>query len=263
MTVRPTVADRAIVGCGGTEVVTGAPDPGQAAGRTVVPRTLAVPASPPGVTDVIRRSARLGLGALGLAGRAAGTVFSRVPDHAPERRSDPGTLSLVPGAVLGLAIEAEQRAAAVVDAVASRSADAVRTASRPAVVQRALRPVEDVLWRWNEVARREQTRNQAQAAALIPVIVQQVTENVIAQIDFVRVIEQIPVDDIAGAIDVEAIVARIDLGGVIRESTAGLTMETVDAFRSEGIALDGWLTRTVDKVLFRGRTRELDVGDGS
>ncbi len=40
-------------------------------------------------------------------------------------------------------------------------------------------------------------------------------------------------------------------------------METVDAFRSEGIALDGWLTRTVDKVLFRGRTRELDVGDGS
>ncbi len=226
-------------------------------------RALSVPASPPGVTDVIRRSARLGLGALGLAGRAAGTVFSRVPEPVADRRPEPGTLSLVPGAVLGLALEAERRAATVVDTVASRSAEVVRTAARPAVVQRVLRPVEDALWRWNEVARREQTRNQAQAAALIPVIVQQVTENVIAQIDFVRIVEQIPVDDIAGAIDVEAIVARVDLGGVIRESTASLTMETVDAFRSEGIALDGWLTRTVDKVLFRGRTRELDVGDRS
>ena len=71
--------------------------------------------------------------------------------------------------------------------------------------------------------RREQLRNQAQASALIPVIVQQVTENVIAQLDFVRIVEQIPVDDIAAAIDVEAIVQRIDLGGVIRESTASLT----------------------------------------
>ena len=108
-------------------------------------------------------------------------------------------------------------------------------------MQRALRPVEDALWHWNEVARREQTRNQAQAAALIPVILQQVTENVIAEIDFVRVIEQIPVDDIAGAIDVEAIVQRIDLGGVIRESTMGLTTEAVDAVRVRGIDLDGAL----------------------
>ena len=91
------------------------------------------------------------------------------------------------------------------------------------------------LWRFNEIARREQTRNQAQASALIPVIVQQVTENVIAQIDFVRVVQQIPVDEIAGAIDIEAIVQRIDLGGVIRESTMSLTMETVDAVRTQGI----------------------------
>jgi hypothetical protein len=110
------------------------------------------------------------------------------------------------------------------------------------------------------VARREQTRNQAQAAALIPVIVQQVTENVIAQIDFVRVVEQIPVDDIAGAIDVEAIVQRIDLGGVIRESTMGLTMETVDAVRSQSIALDHFTGRVVDRLLFRKRPRDVEIG---
>jgi hypothetical protein len=236
-----------------------------AAGTSMVPRALPVPAPPPGVTDVIRRSARLGLGALGLAGRAAGTVFARVPDPgAAGADPEPGVASLLPGAVLGLAIEAERRMATVVDALATRSTGLARTASRPPIVQRALRPFEDRLWHWNEVARREQTRNQAQAAALIPVIVQQVTENVIAQIDFVRVVEQLPMDDIAGAIDVEAIVARIDLGGVIRESTANVTMETVDALRSQGIALDGWTERVVDRVLFRKQTREVTVeGDES
>jgi hypothetical protein len=93
------------------------------------------------------------------------------------------------------------------------------------------------------------------------VIVQQVTENVIAQIDFVRVVEQIPINDIAGAIDVEAIVQRIDLGGVIRESTASLTMETVDAVRSQGIGVDEWAARVVDRVLMRKRPR--DTGFGS
>jgi hypothetical protein len=222
----------------------------------VVPRATPVPAPPPGVTDVLRRSARLGLGALGLAGRAAGGVFARVPDPADDRaEAEPGIAALLPGAMLGLAIEAEKRAAAVVDTVAAHSSGVVRAVGAPEIVQRALRPVEDRLWHWNEVARREQHRNQAQAAALIPVIVQQVTENVIAQLDFVRIVEQIPVDDIAGAIDVEAIVQRIDLGGVIRESTASLTMETVDAVRSQGIGVDEWAARVVDRVLLRKQPR--------
>ena len=240
----------------------GSTDAPKTPGTAVVPRAMPVPAPPPGVTDVLRRSARLGLGAIGLAGRAAGTVFARVPDgrdDAPD--AEPGVAALVPGAVIGIAIEAERRAAAVVDAVATRSATVASAATRPAIVQRALRPLEDRLWRLNEVARREQGRNQAQAAALIPVIVQQVTENVIAQLDFVRLVEQIPVDYIAGAIDVEAIVQRVDLGGVIRESTASLTTETVDAVRSQGIALDDFASRLVDRVLFRGRSRDVSFVD--
>ena len=63
-----------------------------------------------------------------------------------------------------------------------------------------------------------------------------------------------------GAIDVEAIVARVDLGGVIRESTASLTTEAVDASRSEGISLDVWTSRVVDKVMFRRKPRDLEVG---
>jgi hypothetical protein len=237
-------------------VATGATDPG----REVVRHAQPVPAPAPGVTDVLRRGTRLGLGALGLAGRAAGTLFARVPDPSPPGTPEPGVVSLVPGALLGLAIEAERRAAAAIDAVAARTSGVAQIVSRPRVVQRAFRPVEDALWHWNEVARREQNRNQTQAAALIPIIVQQATENVIAQLDFVRIVQQVPIDDIVASLDIEAIVARIDLGGVIRESTAGLTAEAVDALRSEGIAIDGWVARVVDKVMFRRQPRELEVG---
>jgi hypothetical protein len=240
-------------------VTTGAPDSGQ----EVIRRAQPVPAPSPGVTDVLSRGARLGLGALGLAGRAAGTLFARVPDTSSPRVAEPALLSLVPGAILGVAIEVERRAAAAVDVVATRTAGVGRVVSTPRVVQRALRPLEDALWRWNEVARREQNRNQAQAAALIPVIVQQATENVIAQLDFVRIVQQVPIDDIVASLDIEAIVARIDLAGVIRESTANLTTEAVDALRSEGITLDGWVARVVDKALFRRGTRELEVGGAS
>ena len=231
-------------------------------GREVVPRVEPVPAPPPGVSDVLRRSTQLGLGALGLAGRAAGSFFARVPDQSAPGDLEPGPLALVPGAVLGLAIQAERRAEQVVDVIAEHTAGVARTVAKPKMVQRALRPVEDRLWQLNEVARREQTRNQAQAAALIPVIVQQVTENVIAQLDFVRIVEQVPVDDIVAALDIEAIVGRVDLGGVLRESTANLTVETVDAVRSQGIALDQFTARIVDKVFFRKGPRDLEV-DGS
>lgn len=235
----------------------GSDEAGTTPGTEVVPRAIPVPAPPPGVTDVLRRSAQLGLGAIGLAGRAAGSVFARVPEAgggAPD--AEPGIVALLPGAVLGMALEAEKRASAVIDTVAAHSTGVARAVGKPAIVQRALRPLEDRLWHLNEVARREQNRNQAQASALIPVIVNQVTENVIAQLDFVRIVEQIPIDDIAASVDIEGIVQRIDLGGIIRESTASLTMETVDAVRSQGINVDAWAARVVDKVLLRKQPRD-------
>jgi hypothetical protein len=170
-------------------------------------------------------------------------MFAQVPESGAAEVTEPGPLALLPGAVFGLAIEVERRTAGVVRVVTERTAGVADAVTRPEIVQRALRPVEDALWRLNEVARREQQANQQQASALVPLIVNQVTENVLAQLDFVRIVEQVPIDDIVGAIDVEGIVARVDLGGVIRESTASLTTETVDALRSQGIALDDFASR--------------------
>ena len=56
----------------------------------------------------MRRSAPLGLGAIGLAGRAAGGVFARVPDPASDDAdADPGIAALLPAVVHSLTQLAE------------------------------------------------------------------------------------------------------------------------------------------------------------
>ena len=69
-----------------------------------------------------------------------------------------------------------------------------------------------------------------------------------------------PVDEIVASLDIEAIVARVDLVGVIRESTASVTSEATDALREQGMALDVFTARIVDRLLLRKHPRRLDVG---
>ena len=59
--------------------------------------------------------------------------------------------------------------------------------------------------------------------------------------------------------DLEAIVRRIDLAGVIRESTASITGEAVDGMREQGMMLDTFAERLVDRLLFRKRPRTLEL----
>jgi hypothetical protein len=219
-----------------------------------------VPAAPPAVGDVVRHGVNVGLGALGLARRAAGVALSRTTSPRPGAPpSPPTTGDILPGALVGLAILVERRVRAVGEAVVHGAGGVANAVGSPAAVQRALRPIEDVLWSWNEVARREQARNRAEAAAVVPVLVQQVAENVISQLDFERIVRRIPVEDIVAQVDVEAVVARIDLAGVIRESTVTIGGEAVDALREQGMALDQFSARVVDRLLLRKRPRRIEL----
>jgi hypothetical protein len=221
--------------------------------------TVAQPVAPaaPTAGQVLRRGREVGLGAIGLARHAAVGVLTKVPG--PRPASLPSNAELVPGAVVGAVIVTERVAAVVVDEVLSTAGAATRFVTRPSIVRWALRPAEDLLWRFHEIANRERERNEAAAAALLPSVIQQVTENVVTQIDFVSVIEQIPVDEIVAHLDIEAIVARIDLGGVIRESTAGLSAEVVEGVREQGMSLDSVAARVVDRVLRRRNPRQLEL----
>lgn len=221
---------------------------------------MPVPAAPPAVGDVVRHGVNVGLGALGLARRAVGVALTRTSGSTPVRPpSPPTTADILPGAVLGFAILAERRTRAVGEAVVHGAGGVARAVGSPGVVQRALRPFEDVLWSWNELARREQARNRAEASAVVPSLVQQLTENLIAQLDFEAIVRRIPVEDIVAQIDVEAVVARIDLAGVIRESTVTVGGEAVDALREQGMALDQFSARVVDRLLLRKRPRRTEL----
>ena len=123
----------------------------------------------PGPAEVLRRGTEVGFGMLGLAGRAVGSLLARVPTARRGSPADPTTppVALLPGAVAGMAISAERVAQIVVDELVTRGVGVARVVARPRVVRWSLRPVEDVLWRFNEIARRQQERNQAEAAAFI------------------------------------------------------------------------------------------------
>jgi hypothetical protein len=226
----------------------------------VIPTVVPVSAAPPALGEVVRHGVNVGLGALGLARHALGVALARTSaPSTPAPPTPPSTAELIPGAIVGLGIVVERRARAVGGAVVHGASGVARSVGAPDVLQRAMRPLEDALWHWNEVARREQARNRAEAATVVPRLVQTAAENVIGQLDFERLVRRIPVEDIVGELDVEAIVTRIDLAGVIRESTVTVGAETRDALREQGMALDAFSARVVDRLLFRKRPRQIEL----
>ena len=242
--------------------VSSTPSPNAArASRSSVARSVAVASAPLAASDVVRHGVNVGFGALGLVRHAVGVALARtVPAARNAPPSPPTTTDLLPGAVMGLGILVQRRVRAVGTAVSHGASGVAHSVGAPAAVQRAFRPVEDLLWRWNEVARREQAHNRAEASAVVPVLVQQVAENIVSELDFERLVRRIPVEDIVAQVDVEAIVARIDLGGVIRESTVTVGAEAVEALRAQGMAIDAWSARVVDRLLFRKQPRRIEVG---
>jgi hypothetical protein len=107
----------------------------------------------------------------------------------------------------------------------------------------------------------------------VDAIVDRLDLNEIAsRIDVEAVIAGVDLDAIAQRLDVEAVIDRIDLAGIarsvideidlpeiIRESTGSMASETVRGVRIQGIEADAAVSRAVDRVLLRRRSRETDA----
>ena len=83
-------------------------------------------------------------------------------------------------------------------------------------------------------------------------------ERLVARIDLNAVLARVDVDDLVKRIDIDAVVARTDLEGIIARSTSGVATQAVDAVRSSGVGLDGFVHRWVDRFL--GRHGDRPVG---
>jgi hypothetical protein len=84
-----------------------------------------------------------------------------------------------------------------------------------------------------------------------------------------RVLDSVDIDAVAGRLNVNAVVDRVDLahvteqvldevdvGHIVRESSGAMAAETVDAVRMQGMRVDGFLSRVVDRLLARSGGRD-------
>jgi hypothetical protein len=217
------------------------------------------------------RTTRVGLGLAGLVARGAHLAVTGRPWGDTPAPQGP---ALVVGAALGLAIEAERRAAGAAEAVVALGATATRSVTRLPGVDERVRRFESWLLRWDAHARVQQRRNRAEADAVVRRVIESVTDFVIDHVDFAHIVGRIPMEEIVDQIDIDAVIERldigsivekamkdIDVGGLIRDSTEGVTAEAVDVVRSQTVKTDLFVSRIVDRVLFRKSARDLDVGE--
>jgi hypothetical protein len=136
----------------------------------------------------------------------------------------------------------------------------------------ALEPTADRL-------RRDRDRQVAEAGQAIEQVVTQVVDRVVQAIDIDGIVQGIDIDAIVQTVDIDAIVKTIDvndiveridineivdeidideivstteIGSLIVQSTGGVATEAVDVVRSQGVSLDGVVTRITDRLVRRG-----------
>lgn len=127
----------------------------------------------------------------------------------------------------------------------------------------------------------------AVVAAVVPVVLSRIDlDEVLDEVDVQRVVERVDVqevlaridlDELVGRIDIDALVARVDvdalvrridlaavtqealdavdIGEIVRESTATIGTDIVDDGRLQAMRADDLIARWVDRILFRRTSR--------
>ena len=85
-------------------------------------------------------------------------------------------------------------------------------------------------------------------------------DGVVSRVDVDKLIDRVDVDKIVSRVDVEKIIERVDiaslmerteLGSIIARSTTGVATEVLDVIRAQGVGLDDFFSRWVNRILRR------------
>ena len=80
------------------------------------------------------------------------------------------------------------------------------------------------------------------------------------------IVVRLPLEEIVSRVDMPTLTKRllesIDLAGIVRESTATVGSEVVDAGRTQAMGVDSLVERVVDRMLFRREPRNTEM-DGT
>jgi len=242
----------------------------------LMPRVLDVPSRPSDArpvangdralpfTNAVGGITRMGLGAVGMIVSTVTEATSRVApaDGSAERdgtrqlEGSGGMLRLLPGALLGAGFEAERRLLNASAALETRLIQASAALSRrvPGTPRSA---VERSLVQWSERGRAEQARNELVMAEFVRRLAPELAEAIVVRL---------PLEEIVSRVDMPTLTRRllesIDLAGIVRESTATVGSEVVDAGRTQAMGVDSLVERVVDRMLFRREPRNTEM-DGT
>ena len=76
-------------------------------------------------------------------------------------------------------------------------------------------------------------------------------EKIIERVDVEKIIDRVDIEKIIQRVDIDALVEQTELGTIIAHSTSGVASEVLDVVRAQGVGLDDFVARWMDRILRR------------
>ena len=74
---------------------------------------------------------------------------------------------------------------------------------------------------------------------------------IVSRVDVDGLIDRVDVEKIIDRVDIDALVEQTELGTIIAHSTSGVASEVLDVVRAQGVGLDDFVARWMDRILRR------------
>jgi len=76
-------------------------------------------------------------------------------------------------------------------------------------------------------------------------------EKIIDRVDVEKIIDRVDVDKIIDRVDVDSLMEKTELGTIIARSTSSVASDVLDVVRAQGVGLDDFFARWVNRTLRR------------
>jgi hypothetical protein len=74
-------------------------------------------------------------------------------------------------------------------------------------------------------------------------------EKIIERVDVEKIIERVDVQGVIQRVDIDSLVEQTELGSIIAHSTSGIASEVLDVVRAQGVGLDDFVARWINRIL--------------
>ena len=76
-------------------------------------------------------------------------------------------------------------------------------------------------------------------------------QKIIDRVDVQAIIERVDIEQVIQRVDIDSLVERTELGTIIARSTSGVASGMLDVVRAQGVGLDDFVARWVNRILRR------------